>query len=91
MGTPDDVRAADSGRVPASDDLRGNGVQGRAYQGGAFQDRGDFQNGGAPASAGSGVPASGGQPAAGGMLDTEQLRIVMRRYRSLLDQLCPPR
>ena len=90
MGTPDDVRAADSGRVPASDDLRGNGVQGGAFQDhGNFQDPGNVQNGGAPA--GAGVPASAGRAAAGRVLDTEQLRIVMRRYRSLLDQLCPPR
>jgi hypothetical protein len=88
MGTPDDVRAADSGRVPASDDLRGNGVQGGAFQDhGNVQDRGNVQDGGALA----GVPASAGRAAAGRVLDTEQLRIVMRRYRSLLDQLCPPR
>jgi hypothetical protein len=36
------------------------------------------------------APAGAGQPAAGVVADTEQLRLVLRRYRSLLDQLCPP-
>jgi hypothetical protein len=50
--------------------------------GGGFQDA-DFQDG-------TGV-RDGAAPAGNGVVaDTEQLRLVLRRYRSLLDQLCPP-
>jgi len=31
-----------------------------------------------------------GGRAAGAVPDTEQLRLLMRRYRSLLEQICPP-
>ena len=88
--TAGDVRNVDSGRVPAGDDPHGGD-----YQDADFQDGTGVRDGAAPA--GNGVPsapvpapAGAGQPAAGVVADTEQLRLVLRRYRSLLDQLCPP-
>ncbi len=38
---------------------------------------------------GAAEPADDGQPAAGGP-DTEQLRLLLRRYRDLFSQICPP-
>ncbi|HMD92068.1 MAG TPA: hypothetical protein VKG80_05435 [Trebonia sp.] len=85
--TTDDVRTADSGRAPAA----GEDPRGGDFQDGGFQDAG-VRSGAAPA--GNGVPPAApvraGQPAANVVADTEQLRLVLRRYRSLLDQLCPP-
>jgi hypothetical protein len=88
--TGEDVRNVDSGRVPAGDDPHGGD-----YQDADLQDGTGVRDSAAPA--GNGVPpapvpapAGAGQPAAGVVADTEQLRLVLRRYRSLLDQLCPP-
>jgi len=35
-------------------------------------------------------PAASGQPAPEGVPDTEQLRLLMRRYRDLFDHICQP-
>jgi hypothetical protein len=43
--------------------------------------------GGSPEGAG---PASSGQPAPEGVPDTEQLRLLMHRYRDLFDHICQP-
>ena len=97
-GIPDDVRSADSGRAPASDEPLGGDFQDGVRDDTGVRNSTDVRNGlefrGSGTAAGSGGPASSGQPTAGTgagtALDTEQLRLVLRRYRSLLDQLCPP-
>jgi hypothetical protein len=82
-GTSDDVRTADSGRVPGGEYPPGDGFRDGT---GVLDSAVPAGNGAPPAAA----PARAGQPAAGVVADTEQLRLVLRRYRSLLDQLCPP-
>ncbi len=84
---------------------RDSGYQNAAYQNAADQDsgyrdsgyrdsgyrNGAYRNGGSQAggvSAGAGEGARAGQAMAGAA-DTEQLRVLMKRYRLLLDQICP--
>jgi hypothetical protein len=50
----------------------------------------DPRAGGYPGARARGDAVGASRAAAGGVPDTEQLRLLMRRYRSLLEQICPP-
>ena len=80
----DAAAAADSARAAAdSADTAGG-------QAGGYPQVPDPRAGGYPGARARGDAVGASRAAAGGVLDTEQLRLLMRRYRSLLEQICPP-
>jgi len=86
-GAPDGTAVADS-TAAADDSLTGNAAAGDA------DTAVDMESVDAPSAADDTLSPDSTRPAAarpaGGALDTEQLRLVLRRYRSLLDQICQP-
>ena len=98
-GAPaDGVRATDA--AAAADGARAADTAGidsaRAADAGGGQASGfpqvpDPRAGGYPGARARGGAVGASRAAAGGVVpDTEQLRLLMRRYRSLLQQICPP-
>jgi hypothetical protein len=87
----DSARAADTAGGDSARAADTAGGQANGYPQVPDSRAGDYP--GAPARGGavSGDAARASQAAAGGVPDTEQLRLLMRRYRSLLEQICPPR
>ena len=96
MPVADGTRAADETRATDGTRTADSGV---VADGGAVADSGAPAGGvratdaAAADSARAADTVSGavrGGRAAGAVPDTEQLRLLMRRYRSLLEQICPP-
>jgi len=87
------VRATDA--AAAADGARAAGNAGddsarSADAAGGYPQVPDPRAGGYPGARARGDAVGASRAAAGGVLDTEQLRLLMRRYRSLLEQICPP-
>jgi hypothetical protein len=80
-----DTRTADSGVMADS----GRAADTAGGQASGYPQVPDPRAGDYPGARSRGDAVSASR-AAGGVPDTEQLRLLMRRYRSLLEQMCPP-
>ena len=84
------VRATDAAAAADSARAADNAGDDSADTAGGYPQVPDPRAGGYPGARARGDAVDASRAAAGGVLDTEQLRLLMRRYRSLLEQICPP-
>ena len=84
------VRATDAAAAADSARAADNAGDDSADTAGGYPQVPDPRAGGYPGARARGDAVGASRAAEGGVPDTEQLRLLMRRYRSLLEQICPP-